>query len=250
MIVEEIIEEWRHCYSIPKVAERLRIPHNHIRTLLLSSYNCKNIFTLRKKLKIKRLLSDKKIAELKQVKELYEKFLTLQKTAEQLNISRERVRQLLNEGEKYDLFQYKRREPKFKRLLQIYDRKSLIKEIELLKYQSKICKKLHIARLTFKKLVKHYNINYKAYYLEYSKENLEKKKSKYLAKYSQIVDTLGYHPSTTEMNTNKEWRTVWIMIRHYWGSMANFRREQGIEKPNYRRSLLRQKSCELRKKKE
>jgi hypothetical protein len=98
--------------------------------------------------------------------------------------------------------------------------------------------------------VKHYNINYKAYYLEYSKENLEKKKSKYLAKYSQIVDTLGYHPSTTEMNTNKEWRTVWIMIRHYWGSMANFRREQGIEKPNYRRSLLRQKSCELRKKKE
>jgi DNA mismatch repair ATPase MutS len=247
MIVEEIIEELRRCYSIQKVAERLRISRTRIRTLLLLSYNCKNIYDLRKKMKIKKLLSDKKIAELKQVKELYDKFLTLQKTAEQLNISRERVRQLLNEGEKYCLFQYKlSSETKFKELLQRYDRKTLIKEIKLLKYPSKICPKLHIKRSEFKKLVKHYNINlltidYKDYYLEI----LEKKKSKYLAKYYQIVDTLGHHPSTTKMSTKKEWIVVWRMILHYWGSMANFRKEYGIEKPKYRRSLLRRKSSKL-----
>ncbi len=46
-----------------------------------------------------------------------------------------------------------------------------------------------------------------------------------------MVDILGHHPSTTEMQTRSSWRATWAAIDRLWGSMEEFRREFGIDKP-------------------
>jgi AraC-like DNA-binding protein len=224
-LIRKIVKNLRQKYSIQKVAKSLNMSFGAIRDLLFRSYNCKNINDLRKKLKIKRNLSNKEIAKLRMVKELYDKCLTLERVAEQLHLTRERIRQLLNKGEKYGLFEYElNREKKFRELLTIYNRDSLIKEIKLLISPSKICLKLNIKQSEFDKLLQHFNIDYKDY-------RLAAAMGRCLEKYSQIVDALGYHPTTTEMNTKTEWRAVWGAIDRYWGNMEVFRKEFGIQKP-------------------
>lgn len=224
-LIRKIVKNLRQDYSIQRVAKSFDLSFGAVRDLLFEAYTCKKINDLRKKLKVTRKLSDKQINKLKKVKELYDKYLTLEKTAEQLHLTRERIRQLLIKGEKYGLFEYElNREKKFKELLAIYTRDSLIKEIKLLISPSKICLKFHIKQSEFSKLLEHFNIDYKDYRLAATMGSC-------LEKYSQIVDVLGHHPTTTEMNAKTEWRTIWGAIDRYWGNMDNFRKEYGIEKP-------------------
>ena len=46
-----------------------------------------------------------------------------------------------------------------------------------------------------------------------------------------IVDFLGHHPTTTEMNKKPEWRNIWFGISRCWEGIDKFRTEYGIEKP-------------------
>jgi hypothetical protein len=77
-------------------------------------------------------------------------------------------------------------------------------------------------------LINYYQIDTKDYMLEY-------RYKKYLIRYSNIVDELGHHPSTTEMQkgSRKDWRYTQLAIARLWGSMEKFRQEYGIERLPY-----------------
>lgn len=160
------------------------------------------------------------------VKRLYDELGTLQKVADHLKITRERVRQQLNKGERYQLFQYKpTRERKLGELIQSISREELIEEIKNGKNRFDICSKFNIGMDGYFKLLKFYQIDT----IDYRIEALQKK---YLIKYSNIVDELGHHPSTTEMqHAKKSWRYTGLAIARIWGSIDRFRREYGIAKP-------------------
>ncbi|HUU49843.1 MAG TPA: hypothetical protein VMW81_02650 [Nitrospinota bacterium] len=225
---KRIVKLLKKSYSIKDVAKSMNMSFMTIRNMLFAEYKCNNITQLRKKLKIKRPLSQKKIEKLKKVKKLYDKLHTLQKTANALGITRERVRQLLRDGEKYGIFKYEIfREKKFEELLQIYNRDYLVREIKTTISPSKICLRLGITEREYYNLLEYYNIDSKEY-------RRLARMGKWVEKYTQIVDTLGHHPSTYEMSTRKDWKTVWSKITKYWGNIDNFRKEFGIEKPKHK----------------
>jgi hypothetical protein len=173
---------------------------------------------------------EKEISRLKEIKKMYDKYLTLQKTGDELGLTRERIRQLLKKGEKLGLYTYlntwKRKEKKLKELTKKYNKNILLNVVKDIYGSNKICKKLDLKKHELKYLLNYYDIDCSEYYKLMSMK-------KYIREYSQIVDNLGHHPSTTEMNRRKEWRSVWSGIDRYWGDMETFRRDYGIEKPKH-----------------
>lgn len=230
--LKKIVRLFKKYGFLPDVSKVSGIPINNLRHILTKEFDM-GLFELRKKLGIRKSCLkwrdlEKNSSRYQQVKEAYERLGTLAKAGEELHLTRERVRQILNQGEKRGIFIYElNREKRFREILQKYDRESLIKEIKILVSPSKICIKLGIRQSDFKKLLDYFNIEYKEY-------RLLAVMGKTLEKYSQIVDMLGHHPSTTEMNSRRDWRTVWGAIDRYWDNMNNFRKEFGIEIPKFR----------------
>lgn len=162
-------------------------------------------------------------------KNLYDQLGTLEEVAKILNITRERVRQLLNNGERHNLFRYElTRKKQFKDLISRISKEDFINAINLSNknYQS-IAEVLHINFNEYCKLVKHYGFDLKDYRVQASYK-------RYLDRYSQIVEYLGHHPSTTEMLSRSDWRSTSAGISRLWGGFRNFRKEYGIERPRIR----------------
>lgn len=162
---------------------------------------------------------------MKLVKQLYNEYGTLDKVGSLLRISRERVRQILNKGQSYGLFDYQlTRDKKFDEILNRVDRDQLKELICTTKNQFDICSKLKIDINTLQRLIKCHNIDVQSY-----KQDIRYRR--YLTEYSEIVKMLGYHPSTTLLQNNKKWRKTAVGIDRLWGGFDKFRSEFGIEKP-------------------
>ena len=164
---------------------------------------------------------------MKLVKRLYDEYGTLEKVGSLLRLSRERVRQILNKGQKYGLFTYQlTRDRKFDEVLNKIDGERLRVLLSTTKNQFDVCSNLGIDISTLQRLIKYYNIDLVSY-----KQDARYKR--YLVEYSEMVRVLGYHPSTTIMQRRKEWRKIWAGIVRLWGSFDRFRAEFGIEKPKH-----------------
>lgn len=227
--IDKLVRLYKKHGFLPYVSKITGIPTHSLYGMLTKHFGMK-LFEVRKKLGIRRSCLKRRDLErnssrYQQIKEAYERLGTLAKAGEELHLTRERVRQILNQGEKRGVFIYElNREKRFREILQKYDRGSLIKEIRMLISPSRICMKLGIKISDFKKLLEYFTIEYKEYHLSAVM-------GKTAEKYSQIVDAIGHHPTTTEMNTKTEWRAIWGAIDRYWGNIDNFRKEYGIEKP-------------------
>jgi len=213
--------------TLEKAARRLSLTSKKLESLLIEG-ECYGIFRYTKNT----IKHEKKISRLKEVKKIYDKYLTLQKTGYELGITRERVRQLLKEGEQLGLYTYlnprKRKEKRLRELTKKFNKNILLNVIKDIYCSTKICKKLDLKKQELRYLLNYYEIDRYEYHKLMSMK-------KYIRKYSQIVENLGHHPSTTEMNNRKkDWRSVWAGIDRYWGNMETFRREYGIEKPKYK----------------
>jgi len=172
--------------------------------------------------------SKRQARKLNKVFDLYSDLGTLEAVAKELNITRERVRQLLNRGQEYNLFKYvTTRELRMTQLIKRVKKDQLVSEINKSPKIFDICSALDINISDYHKLVKYYKINAQEYFYD-------SRKRKYLTKYSRIVDYLGHHPSTTEMQRRREWRYIYTAIARIWGSTEHFRSEFGIEKPPFR----------------
>ena len=167
-----------------------------------------------------------------EVNNLYLQHKTLQKTADSMGVTRERIRQLLETGERYGLFRYvTSRQQRLAELIQRISREDIIVGIVNLEKTFEICTKYKISLTEYFGLIKHYQIQTRDLYLE-------GKHKKYLLMYSRIVDILGHHPSTSELqHSNRRWRYLNVAICKLWGSIDKFRREYGIDKPPHKFSL-------------
>lgn len=168
---------------------------------------------------------EKKKTRLSEIGNLYSQLGSLEEVSKKIGITRERVRQLLVQGEKYKVLHYQiNRKVRFKELTRTYDRDTLVATIKASNNIPGICSALGIKQIELCKLLKHYNIDFKEY-------RIVTTRSRYIKKYSTIVDCLGHHPTATEMASRKEWRSVWSGIDRLWGNLDNFRKEFGIDKP-------------------
>jgi predicted ArsR family transcriptional regulator len=182
-------------------------------------------------MKVTKNLSEQEIERLIRIKEIYNQTHTLQQTATILKITRERVRQLLRKGENCGLYHYETyRSRKERELYKIFSRETLVKEMKLQNNTDAIISKLGITEDEFKKLLNFFNIDRKEY-VTISKQG------KCLRQYSNVVDILGHHPTTTELSSKREWRNLWFRINRLWGGVDVFRREYGIEKQKQKMAL-------------
>src|SRR3989344_5102329 len=194
--------------------------------LILFNNNSRKKKYTRKKY-VKYVPSVEQVQRLLVVKKLYDQHGTLEEVATQLNLTRERVRQLLRKGQEYQLFKYElTREKDINDLINKVSKDEFINAIKSNPKKYAVCSKLNIDIRTYYKLSKYYQIGISDYAADV-------RQKKYLLLYSNIVETLGHHPSTTEMNRNPNWRYTWIAIIKIWGGIEKFRREYGIDRPKY-----------------
>lgn len=171
--------------------------------------------------------SRKQLSRILEVKELYDKYGTLQEVADHLNLTRERVRQILNKGQHYKLFKYElTREKRLNELLMQIKKEDIITAIKEGLTTDAICLKFEIDLDEYSKIIHFYQISTQDYIAD-------ARYRRWLAMYSSIVDALGHHPSTTEMQSRPKWRILYNVIDRKWEGIDNFRREFGIEKPPF-----------------
>jgi len=176
----------------------------------------------------KSILSVKQTKRLEKTYSLYRELGTLQATAKKIGVTRERVRQLLEMGQEHKLFKYTTtRKLKMKQLIKRVKKDQLVNEINKSPKIFDICSELNLKVKEYYKLTKHYQLDTQGYFKD-------ARKRKYLIRYSKIVNHLGYHPSTTEMQSRRGWRYTSMAIVKIWGSTDRFRSEFGIVKPDLR----------------
>lgn len=229
--LKEIVRFFKKYGFLPYVSQATGIPIGNLRQILIREFGM-GLFELRKKLGIrksclKRRALDKKAFRFQQVKEAYDRLGTLEKAGKELGLTRQRISQILSKGKKLGLFSYERKARNLRILKRELSREILIKDIESLFSKTKICLKYNINHKKLGSLLRYFNIDLK----EYQRAT---RAGKYMRLYSKIVDDLGRHPTTTELNTRPDWNKVWKGIGRHWGNFDNFRKEFGIPKPERR----------------
>lgn len=214
-VVYKIVKYLKDGYGDEQIIKKFRSHPSHLTK-----------YIKRARIIIRRETKDNKTKnKIQDVRKLYLELGTLRKVANKMGITRERVRQLLKRGEEYNLFEHESYgQIKLKELVSKCSRDNLMRAIKTSVWSEKICSQLGMEKADFEKLLKYYKIDYTEYRRAASM-------GRYITRYSQIVDTLGHHPSTTEMSRKSEWRSTWAGISRLWGNLDSFRKEYGIEKP-------------------
>jgi len=162
-----------------------------------------------------------RVERLLEVYHLYQEHRTLQRVADEIDLSRERVRQLLVKGSECGLFEYK---PSWEvgipreKILEDYRRVLTLKGVAQVNQMS-LCR-LH-------RLLKVHGITDPELQEIWFKE----KKAICVERYNAVVREIGHHPTTTEMQRISSNRYLTTQIRRLWGTIEAFRKEQGIPPP-------------------
>ncbi len=161
------------------------------------------------------------VERLTHVYTLYRERGTLEAVGREVEISRERVRQLLVKGSSLGLFDYKPHEhpyiPKEKLLADYANSQSL----------SRVAQVNPIPVTYLKKLLTAYGITED----DLESHRTEARRAETLAQYSRVVSSLGHHPTTTEVQRTPRWRYLHTRIRRIWGSIDAFREDLSIPRP-------------------
>jgi len=163
------------------------------------------------------------VERLLEVYRLYQQKGTLQAAGGELGLSRERVRQLLRMGMEAGLFEYKpsnrlTREISItkEKILDDYERLLNLKAVA----QANKVSRSHLCRLLKFHRISDYDLK---------QRRIAGKKRLCIARYDTVVRSLGYHPTTTELQQVRSTRSIGAQIRKLWGSIDVFRKERGIE---------------------
>ena len=155
------------------------------------------------------------------VYQLYQEERSMEKVGGILNLSRERIRQLLEKGTELGLFEYRKLNvlplpnvPKAK-ILEDYKNLLSLKEV---------AEKHNISIVQIYKLLDFYHIGSE----ELDTIRIREKKLKCINQYSSFADRLGHPPSTRELQKTSEGNYLSFKILQLWGSIHNFRRELNI----------------------
>ena len=181
-------------------------------------------------------LNEKQKEKILIAKNLYDEMHTLEKVAIKLNLTRERVRQLLKLGNNVKLFVHKPyRANQLKELISKIPKESIVKELVLYGSSKNIKTNYDLGNNDINRLLNYYSID--AVYIRKLRRNRID-----LKQYQEIVDFLGHHPTTTELAKKSEWRALWYRISRNWGGFDNFRKEYGIPIPQKGYSKFKEKA--------
>ena len=104
--IEDVINVFKNNSAIRSTAIEIGIPDDLVKKIIFDYYKCASIEEARKISGAKKQLTAKYKEHLLNVNNLYLELGSLEKVAATIGVTRERVRQLLNKGERYNLFQY------------------------------------------------------------------------------------------------------------------------------------------------
>jgi len=160
------------------------------------------------------------------INSLYVEHRSLNKTGRLINLSGERIRQLLAQGHNLGFFKYENSKKQFilvwsKKISANVLKRELTKSGNLFEIQ----KKYKVPNKILKKLVKLYDIDKPELINEWRKRRNVKE-------YKKMVAKMGYSPTSTEMRKDKKFNALWSRIWKAEGcSLSDFRRFHGIDEP-------------------
>jgi hypothetical protein len=161
-----------------------------------------------------------------QVHHLYQTRGTLQQVADEIGLSRERVRQLLVKGSEFGLFEYQ----PFSGIE--IPRKKIIADYRHYLTLKGVAKVNQVSISYLKRLLKLHGISH----AELAEIGAEARKVICAERYHALVREWGHHPTTTELQRTASTHYLTTQIRRLWGSIDGFRRSQRIPAlPNGRR---------------
>jgi hypothetical protein len=159
---------------------------------------------------------------------LYQERRTLRGVADEVGLSRERVRQLLVKGSEFGLFEY---HPASEVPL---PREKILADYRRLFTLKGVARENGISMLYLKRLFKLHRITDS----ELKKIWTDSKKEACSERYDAIVRKMGHHPTTTELQRLFSMHYLTTQIRRLWGSIDAFRSDRGIPSPIGRRNRL------------
>ena len=182
---------------------------------------------------------EKNKSRILEIRKLYSELGSLENVAKKINLTRERVRQLLKQGEEYGLYEYETYNKEYtKKLANRYSKDALIKEIMLHGSLNKFKTTSGLSNVDVNRLMNFYNID-----KPYTNVLLRDKRD--LRQYQEIVNILGHHPTTTELQTKTDWRKLRCRLNHRYKGFNNFRKSYGIPAPPKGYARFRDKTIPL-----
>lgn len=152
--------------------------------------------------------------------EEYLKLGTLQKVADKHNLTRERVRQILKRGQDLGIIKRIDKNKRYKDKLKDISINQLLDDLKEYLNLEKLSIRYDIPIRLLKSKIKKSGIKIEDIILEGKKNRLN-------LEYLNLVNKLGHHVSTTEMDKNFESRALHMRIIRMWGTINIFRSEYG-----------------------
>lgn len=150
--------------------------------------------------------------------QLYLAKRSLAGVGKELGLSRERIRQLLEEGNRLGLFKYRRlnRNPQFR-----VPKDKIIKDFQKVLHLNKVADLNHITGFQLKRLLAAYHITRKAL----TAIRLKARKEKCRIEYHAVMNELGHQPSAMELRKSEGGQKLYSKIIRLWHSYHKFRLE-------------------------
>lgn len=164
--------------------------------------------------------------KLKEAHKLYVEKGSLEAVGKYMGITRERVRQLLVQGTRLGLFEYRPYNYPFA------PKEKILEDFRRGLSQNAVARANDITVNYLHKLLTAYNITEEDLYTV----RIEGRKLRCIDQYNCIKSELGHHPTTTELQLSQSWRNLNMKIDRLWGSFEVFREELDIPKPPHRYS--------------
>jgi hypothetical protein len=161
------------------------------------------------------------VIRLQTIYNLYKQFGTLEAVGKQVGVTRERVRQLLTQGDRIGLFQYNPREYPF------VSKEKIIEDYKKTLNLSRVAQFNNISTDYLGRLLTAYSISEQ----QLADYRLEGKRAKCIEEYICMVQSIGHHLSSGELQSHPTGRGLCARINRFWGSIKTFREELNIPAP-------------------
>jgi hypothetical protein len=162
-----------------------------------------------------------RIERLQNIFDLYKQVGTLEAVGEQVGLTRQRIRQLLVQGDRMGLFKYIPYEYPF------VSKEKIIEDYKKTTSFSRVARLNNIPTTYLHKLLTAYSITQE----ELADFRVEGRRARCIEQYDYLVDAAGHHLTTTELQSTSKGHSLHNRINKLWGAIDAFREACNIPKP-------------------
>lgn len=162
-----------------------------------------------------------RVERLQAIYNLYKQVGTLEAVGKQVGVTRERVRQLLTQGDRIGLFEYNPREYPF------ISKDKIIEDYKKTLSLSRVARLNNISTSYLHELFTAYSITVQ----DLADYCAEGRRARCIEQYKNLVDKAGHHLTTTELQSTSEGHALHTRINRNWGTINAFREAFNIPTP-------------------